>query len=111
MRAIGIQDPTWLSPHSFRRSWVATSQRIGVPIPVAMKHTGHTDVKVFNGYQRNAVGDDMHAAAERVHAAREQVRIENRGPRLLTDPRMPPLLPPPKSVEVKRSQRAQLLTS
>jgi integrase len=72
MRAVGITDPEWLSIHSFRRAWVATSQRVGVPIPVAMKHTGHTDVKVFHGYQRNTVGDDMHEAARRVHEARER---------------------------------------
>src|SRR5262249_47077932 len=111
MRAIGVQDPTWLSIHSFRRSWVATSQRENVPIPIAMKHTGHVDVKVFNAYQRNAVGDDMHEAARRVHAARERARTGSRGQAAQAHPRLSPPLSPPKSAEVTSRQRGQLLTS
>jgi len=80
MKAVGIQDPEWLSTHSFRRAWVATSRREGIPAELAMKHTGHEDVKVFHGYQRNAVGDDMHAVAARVHEARRRAAGRNGGP-------------------------------
>lgn len=45
-----------------------------------MKHTGHEDVKVFHGSQRNAVGDDMHAVAARVHEARRRASARNGAP-------------------------------
>ncbi|MBL4848021.1 MAG: site-specific integrase, partial [Planctomycetes bacterium] len=80
MRAIGVLDPEWLSTHSFRRAWVATSRREGIPAELAMKHTGHEDVKVFHAYQRNAVGDDMHDVAARVRAARRRASARNGAP-------------------------------
>ena len=59
---------------------MVTSRREGIPAALAMKHTGHEDVKVFHGYQRNAVGDDMHAVAARVHEARKRAAGRNGAP-------------------------------
>jgi integrase len=84
LRGLGFQpaEAKRLDVHSFRRSFVATTVRLGVPLPVSMKATGHRSVKVHLDYQRAAVGDDMHDVAARVRASRTNLAVP--GPKSCT---------------------------
>jgi integrase len=78
MKATNIADPEWLSLHSFRRGWIATSEREGNPTPVSMQITGHEDRVQFDGYQRGHKGDDLLGAVRKVYDARQQYRRSRR---------------------------------
>lgn len=75
-KALRIKDPENLDIHSFRRAWVTTATRAGVPTGVAMKITGHKETQVFMSYQKNAVCDDIGAAINQVHEARKNAKRE-----------------------------------
>jgi integrase len=70
--ASGIKDPENLDTHSFRRAWVTTADRAKISTGIAMRVTGHKDVKVFHAYQQNAQGDDLGAAVKAVRDIRKQ---------------------------------------
>lgn len=70
IKRTGIADPENLDVHSFRRAWVATATAQGAPMFNAMRVTGHSQVDVFQGYQRNAVGLDLREITDSVHEAR-----------------------------------------
>lgn len=72
LKGVGIADPENLDTHSLRRAWITTATRQGVPTALAMRVTGHKELKVFHGYQRNAVGDDLTGAVHAVHQARKR---------------------------------------
>lgn len=61
-----------LDLHSFRRSWVTTANRAGISTGVAMRVTGHRDIKVYQSYQRNAQGNDLGEAVSIVNKRRKQ---------------------------------------
>jgi integrase len=66
-----IPDPERLDVHSLRRAWVGTAKRRRIPDVVGMQVTGHSTRGHYDGYARNAVGDDLRAAVMAVHEARE----------------------------------------
>ena len=74
LKAIGVPDPDQLDTHSFRRGVVSTLDRNGVGDGVGMRYTGHETRSIYQGYQRNALGDDMHEVARTVHDARARYR-------------------------------------
>lgn len=73
-----LQDPENIDTHSIRRSWIQDARRAGVPDAVGQRQTGISSVEVYAAYQRNAVGDDLHDAVERVLAYRRMKVAEHR---------------------------------
>lgn len=67
---VGIKDPKKLDQHSFRRRWIATAHRAGIPTDLSMKQAMHTSLAVHMAYQEGAIGDDHHAVVEAVRARR-----------------------------------------
>lgn len=68
--ALKIADRENLDTHSLRRAWVGTAKRQGIADVVGMQVTGHKTRAVYDGYARNAVGDDLRGVVLRVHDAR-----------------------------------------
>lgn len=54
------------------RQWVATAKRNGVADAVGRRVTGHKNQTVYDGYERNAVGDDLRLATQAVEDAIER---------------------------------------
>lgn len=73
-----LPDPENIDTHSLRRSWIQDARRAGVPDAIGQRQTGINNVEVYAGYQRNAVGDDLHEALERVLAYRRLKVAEHR---------------------------------
>ena len=73
-----LPDPENIDTHSLRRSWIQDARRAGVPDAIGQRQTGISSVEVYSGYQRNAVGDDLHEALERVLAYRRLKVAEHR---------------------------------
>lgn len=73
--AVGIADHARLDHASFRRGWVRSAHREGIPADVARQQTGHSSLTVHLGYMANAVGDDLGDVVERVHARRARHRL------------------------------------
>lgn len=69
LEKLGVQDRRRLDLHSFRRAWVSTATAQGATPLIAMRVTGHEDISVFRGYQRNAT-HDLTGVVQRVHDAR-----------------------------------------
>jgi len=67
---VGIPDGERVDVHSFRRYACGALIRSGVPLPVAMRITGHRTAAMFLHYQRQWVGDDLREAVEAVQARR-----------------------------------------
>lgn len=59
-----------LDVHGLRRSFVAHASRAGLSRSVAMVVTGHEPRTVHDRYERNATGDDLHAAVRQIRAWR-----------------------------------------
>lgn len=72
LTAIGVTDPENLDTHSLRRAWVTTAKRQGIADAVGMQITGHKERKIYDGYGRNAIGDDLRGAVQTVHDARNR---------------------------------------
>lgn len=73
LKALGLDDED-LDVASFRRAWVSTAHRAGIPMDIARRQTGHEHSGIHAGYMRNARGDDLHAAVEAVAAQRQKAR-------------------------------------
>lgn len=65
LRGVGL-DQEDLDVASFRRAWVSTAHRAGIPMDVARRQTGHESAAIHAGYMANAEGDDLGAVVERV---------------------------------------------
>ena len=70
VEALGIADPERLDTHSLRRSFCTTAERLNFPVDVARRVSGHKSRQMFEHYQQQAVGDDLHRVVEGVSGAR-----------------------------------------
>lgn len=74
IRALEIPDGDRLDVHSLRRSFAADGSRAGLPNDVVRRLSGHETEAMLGHYQRDAVGDDLREAQERIRAYRETRR-------------------------------------
>ncbi|MGE3527910.1 MAG: tyrosine-type recombinase/integrase [Methyloceanibacter sp.] len=77
MTALKFADPERLDTHSLRRAFVATAERVGVPIDVGRRVTGHETRAMWDRYQSQSVGDDLHEVVNRVHERRQKTLPQN----------------------------------
>ncbi|MDF1664748.1 MAG: site-specific integrase [Planctomycetota bacterium] len=70
VKALGIPDGDRLDTHSFRRAFVASAERSGVPGDVGRRITGHETQAMWEHYQSQAVGDNLHQAVNAIHDKR-----------------------------------------
>mgnify|MGYP001421560804 CR=1 FL=1 len=73
LEAIKVPDPERLDTHSLRRAFVATAERAGVATDVGRRVTGHATRAMWDHYQAQAVGDDLHQVVEVVREQRSKV--------------------------------------
>ena len=66
MITAGISDWKRLDVHSFRRAWITSAHRAGVPMALSMRQVGHVTPAMHLHYQRRAVPDDLGPAVEKV---------------------------------------------
>ncbi len=69
--ALGIPDRERLDVHSFRRAFVAACERENIPTDVGRRITGHKTRAMWDHYQQEHVGDNLHDAVRRVKARRQ----------------------------------------
>ncbi|MCW8137296.1 MAG: site-specific integrase [Planctomycetota bacterium] len=70
LRELGIPDQERLDLHSLRRAFCSAAERAGVPVDVGRRVTGHATRQMWEHYQAESVGDDLHEVVERVRARR-----------------------------------------
>lgn len=95
IKDLGIVDGHRLDTHSFRRAFVASAERSGVPGDVGRRITGHETQAMWEHYQSQAVGDDLHAVVNQIHDKRESL-----------SPR-PSQFPSQSSQQIKKSSGTQ----
>jgi len=67
-----LADPENIDSHSLRRSWISHARRAGVSDAVGQRQAGISSIRVYTGYERNTVGDDLHRAVEQVQEYRRR---------------------------------------